>query len=347
MNTNSNTDPLSLDFICKLIPFGFSGDRNELGQFLANCNSANELASQNQKLPLLYFILSRISGTAKEQLTTQSFESWEILRQKLKDLYKERKHYVQLIEELNNCRQNSNESVDDFFQRLEVLYHRTISSAQQSYRNDAELPGKTQTIRELTLNRFIYHSKPEISQMLRYKGFNCIKEAHNAALCEERILNMLKTNKSNQYCKICRNNSHSTNNCCKNYPQSNGNYRVHVNNSNKSNNHNFNHTFNQPSSNSQHNNIKQCKYCKKYGHTIDECRKLQYKNSYNVFNKNKNPNDIQNKNFNRVSNQNQIPNEVSNIRSVTNNQLSLNSHAPLAEKTPLEESIKMLQVFEN
>lgn len=70
-----NLTTFSIDFICKLIPKEFSGNRFELGQFLANCNNAWSLAVPEQKTPLLYFILSKISGRAKEQLAQQPFQS--------------------------------------------------------------------------------------------------------------------------------------------------------------------------------------------------------------------------------------------------------------------------------
>lgn len=111
-STSNVTPPaFSLDFLCKLIPTGFDGNRYELGQFIANSNNANHLCSESRKLSLLYFILAKIIGRAKEQLNTeQEINSWDDLKNKLRNIYQDRKHYVQLMEELNNCRQNHNES---------------------------------------------------------------------------------------------------------------------------------------------------------------------------------------------------------------------------------------------
>ncbi|KAK0070967.1 hypothetical protein PV326_001853, partial [Microctonus aethiopoides] len=95
-------------------------------------------------------------------------------------------------QELNNCKQNYNENVSDFFQRIEILNSRALSAAQQYTKNASDLPGKIQTINEITLNRFIYHSTPNISQMLRWKDFDNLNSAYTAALTEERALNINK-----------------------------------------------------------------------------------------------------------------------------------------------------------
>ena len=79
----SNDSPqmeLPIEFLTDLIPKEFSGDRFELGQFIANCNNADSLATDRQKIPLLYFILSKISGHAKEQFAFQRFNTWSELK---------------------------------------------------------------------------------------------------------------------------------------------------------------------------------------------------------------------------------------------------------------------------
>lgn len=269
--TSSVITSYKLEFLCSLIPDRFDGNRYELGQFLANCNNANELATNEQKTPLFYFILSKISGKAKDQLAQQTFKNWSELKEKLKILYQDKKHYVQIMEELNNCKQHSNESVSDFFQRLEILNSRALSAAQQHTKNVIDLPGKIQTINELTLNRFIHHSSPNISQMLRWKDLENLNSAYTAALTEERALNI-----NRKFCKICRKNNHDTSQCTLknkipqkpiNTIQNSQSYSV-----NKS---------------SQFQN-KFCNYCKKPGHLINECRKREYNNSRKI--KSQNPN---------------------------------------------------------
>lgn len=254
-STSSHTLPsFSIEFLCKLIPQEFSGNRFDLGQFLANCNNAHQLASEVQKLPLLYFILSRITGRAKEQLAQQQFTNWDELKNKLKILYQDKKHYCQIMEELNNCFQKPNENINDFFQRLEILNSRALSAAQQYTNIPSHLPGKIQTINEITLNRFIYHSHSAISQMLRWKDFDNLNSAYSAALAEEKALNIQKTSKI-KFCKICKRNNHDTFQC-----RSKPSVHKNVN-------------INTP------NQTKFCNYCKKNGHLIQDCRKREFVNN--------------------------------------------------------------------
>lgn len=324
-NTNvtgvSSTDPndtctFSIDFLCKLIPHDFNGNRYEVGQFIANCNNANELASTAQKIPLLYYILAKISGRAKEQLACQTFANWDSLKEKLKDLYQDKKHYAQIMEELNNCKQNYNESVHDFFQRLEILNARALSAVKLNTQDQSLIKGKIQAIEEITLNRFIFHSLPEMSQMLRWKDFNNLNSAFTAAISEERALNMNNNfrKRNLKFCKNCKLNNHNTSDCRSQYRNSNSHKSINIlKNDNLGNNQNKGYN-------------KSCKYCKKLGHVIEECRKLQFKNKL------------------KEQQGNQITNPKLNLQTKS---VHLNSqHSPVIN-TPLEDQISQLRVFEN
>lgn len=259
-STPTTTIKFSMDFLCKLIPREFTGNRYEIGQFLADCNNANDLACGEQKIPLLYFILAKISGRAKEQLAQQQFTDWASLKCKLKDLYQDKKHYSQVMEELNNCKQYPRESVNDFFQRIEMLNSRALSAVKLHTQDLAVLQGKIQTINEISLNRFIFHSLPGISQMLRWKDFKDLNSAFTAAVAEERALNIHHPSKS-KFCSNCKRNNHSTFEC--RFKNTNFQQKKSI------------HLLKNETSNS--NVPKSCKYCKKPGHSISECRKLKYK----------------------------------------------------------------------
>lgn len=247
MATPSTTNPTpinySLEFLCSLISCQFTGNRYELGEFLANCNNANNLATAEQRLPLLYFILSQIKGKTKEQLARVNFRNWEELKEQLKVLFQDKKHYYQLVEELSNIRQFSNETITDYYNKLENLNSRIISSIQQFTINAAEIPGKIKFVNDITLNRFIFHSKPEISQMLRWKEFSNLTSAHTAAVNEEQALKIHSKFNTPFYSK----QPTSTNTPIRNFD-------IH----------------------------KTCTYCKNAGHTINECRKRAFNNERKV-----------------------------------------------------------------
>lgn len=244
---------LSLDFLTKLMPENFDGDRYRLRSFIKQVDAVFELARPHQVQPLLLFVKSKIIGRAREQIDIHcNLTSWEEISNLLIQLYQDKRSLDQLLEQLNTIKQFHNENVSSFYQRLEELSSRILGIIHATEENPERLRGRQYMIRDMTLNRFTYHTHPQISQMLRYREFNNINSALTAALAEEKALHHYNTN-------------HSPN---KNKPN---NFIA---------NKNFNHTnknihFTQPPN---HTSIKKCNYCKNLGHTIDECRKRKYNN---------------------------------------------------------------------
>lgn len=262
---SSNSDQqtnFKLSFLCSLVPKSFDGNRLELHEFLSNCNNANKFADESQKEPLLAFIISRLTGNAKAQLRDKVVDSWEDLQQTLIQLYSDKKHYTQLMEELNTIKQFRNESVVSFYNRIENLTTRILNSL--SGKTTAERQGRTETISELALQRFIYHSLPEISRFLRGRDFALISTALTSAMEEERALQMHVKDKfytqparNTKFCSICKKTNHTTNQCFKNKPRV-----IHQVNTSR------HHTDN-------HKTPFYCEYCKKPYHTIEKCFKKQ------------------------------------------------------------------------
>lgn len=59
---------LTLDFLVKLIPNNFDGDRYKVTSFIKQVDSVFELAWDDQHVPLLLYVKSRITGKAREQV---------------------------------------------------------------------------------------------------------------------------------------------------------------------------------------------------------------------------------------------------------------------------------------
>lgn len=201
------------------------------------------------------------------------------------------------MEELSKCKENSNESITNFFQRLETIQSNLLSSINGDGQSQAEISGKRSTVREMTLNRYIYHSNPQISQMLRWKDFTDLNSAFSAAVAEERVINSQKS--QTLFCHICKRRNHDTSQC-----------RARVNSQTQR--ENFSSFNNQID--------KTCKYCKNKGHTIEECRKLKFRN--------------------------QLQHNPKSTPFPTPNKQHLNSRRPPVTNTPLEDRIANLAVFE-
>ena len=133
-----------------------------------------------------------------------NFDNWDDVKTKLIELYQDKKHHSQLIQELTNCKRGSDESITEFYERLENLSCQIISSLKVDIKDKKSLSIKIEFVNEITLGRFIFHSNPKISQMLRWKNFDNLNSAYSAAIAEEKILKMTKDNKYCNHCH-CRN----------------------------------------------------------------------------------------------------------------------------------------------
>lgn len=208
--------PLSLLF--KFIK-PFNGDRKELTTFIQNCNSAFKLAQPNQNLHLFLFVASQLSSSVVNEINLEEIRNWKDLKDKLKNYYSRVKDLTQLHEELETIKQNFNESVTDFFKRLETLKNECITAETNDCEEKNELFGLKKSIQRTALRRFILHCRPEISQMLRARDIKTLNEAFSMALQEEKILSYTKSqNKSSptQFCSFCKRNNHTTQNCRQN-----------------------------------------------------------------------------------------------------------------------------------
>jgi hypothetical protein len=243
--TSSGPEQLPFSFLCKFIK-PFSGNRDELQGFISDCNRAFSLTTADQAPILLSFIISQISGKAKTACLNHDFQDWDELKSFLKEHFQDAKHHSQLLFELFSISQNSNESITNFIERLETSIKHAKSSVAQNNKNPDHLSGKIAMIDEFALTRLIYFSVPTISSLLRLRGPVTLNEAISYAISEEKAQKLGQTN----------------------FKNSNG----------------FNHATRKPcipkkeSFNVDKKTNIFCKYCKKSGHVISECRTLKHKN---------------------------------------------------------------------
>lgn len=124
--------------------------------------------------------------------------------------------------------QEIHENVSQFYQRLEDLHSKVLGTMHSTESNQEVLNGRLLMVNGITLNRFVHHTHPQISQMLRYREFKNINSAFTAAIAEEKALRLTYNEKSHQ-CRICDRTNHTTNNCYRN--KANPSIRSHSNSS--------------------------------------------------------------------------------------------------------------------
>ena len=146
------------------------------------------------------------------------------------------------MEELSTSRQSVDEAINAYHERIEALQNSLINLC--SLAESSECSGRIATVKEIALQRFVLYSIPSISSALRRSKPNSLTEALNEATLEEKYLSL--------QCDFS-----STSLASDSYPSLHTPPNSH---------HNVPPTFS---------NFKQCKYCKKFGHVIEECQKRQ------------------------------------------------------------------------
>lgn len=257
----NQTPKHSFSDIRAIIPDTFSGDRREFYEFLQNCENAYRLCTGDQKQLILVYIVSRLKGSARAQIQEKEFNTWDELKTVLTDAFSDKRDLTQLMEDLHSTRQGKSESVHSFFTKLEQIQTRILNAISLKHSGDAYLQGRLNSVRDMSLQRFILHSNEEISMALRRSKPRTLADALSEALLEEKYLQARKSFSQNHLktCNHCKKTGHLYKDC-----------RLRIR---QTSDHNI--SFNKGDTSSTNKN---CNYCKKSGHLISECRKRQYNN---------------------------------------------------------------------
>lgn len=285
-----DTCRIPLAFLSQMVT-PFNGDPKDLPTFLQNANNALEICAMNQKLPLTLLIFSKVGSDVRTKINMSSISTFTELRTKLKLIYQPSESYSYLMEQLETMKQKPNESVKEYYVRLDNITTKCLTATEQQT-TDRNFTAEVRVINRIALRRFTHHSIPEISQTLRHREFSSINEAMSLAceeeaylLAEARIKRMTinPSSSTRRFCNECRVDTHNTRDCrtvrSRNMPStSNNNYNNPSNyqrnySSNNQNNYSNNHNPNRSSM--------QCNYCHYRGHTEDTCRRKNQRNQMN------------------------------------------------------------------
>ncbi|XP_073956534.1 uncharacterized protein [Choristoneura fumiferana] len=208
-----STEQTPIQVLCSFVNV-YKGDRETLPAFLTNCQNALDLASENQKVVLLKFIISKLEGKAQIACSNKIFEKFEDLKSFLKQNFGETKHYNHLLLDLQACKQQVNETVAQYALRVETCLTQLQSEIHNSGSYKKEIPGRIAMTEDLALYTFSLGLKPNISNMVRCKSPKNLNSAINIAIEEEKIQNLsFRSGKHVKFCKICRREGHLEANC--------------------------------------------------------------------------------------------------------------------------------------
>lgn len=121
------------------------------------------------------------------------------------------------MEELNTLRQNRDEKVVQFYNRVQSLLTRILNTF--SCMKPVERKYRSEMIRDIALNRFVLHTREEISHILRLRNPENLSDALDFAQSEERILIERKNtflsyrNQNITKCSNCKKTGHTYREC--------------------------------------------------------------------------------------------------------------------------------------
>lgn len=235
-SSTESGEKLELSILFKFIK-PFNGNRESLNPFIANCQNAYLLATKGQKPILFKYILSQLEGKAEATCSIKDFESFEQFIEFMKNYFGERKHYAHLLSELQDCRQNLSESVNQFALRIETCLAKLLTEVNISVstkKKKSELAGRVAAMEDLALHTFLVGLNPRLAQIVRCRDPESLNAAISFAVAEEKILYSFQrrapTNTTNErprpsqfrpnesrpmICRYCKNIGHSIENCRK------------------------------------------------------------------------------------------------------------------------------------
>lgn len=248
---DESKEQIPLNVILKFIK-PFDGTREKLNPFINNCDNAVSLASSLQENIVFKYIISQLDGKAEVACSIKEFDSWPQLREFLQNQFGERKHYAHLLTDLQDCRQGTQENVSQFSLKVETCLSKLLTEISITNHKKSELSGRVAAMEELALHTFTMGLNPRIANIIRCRDPKNLNEAINYAISEEKIQqytfkqNMISNHKS----QFRRSDT--------NKPS----FKTHNLNNNHS---------NQPKPSSSSSELF-CRYCKRNGHSLENCR---------------------------------------------------------------------------
>lgn len=264
---------LEINTLLQLIPTFDTNDHTQVYRFVRSCDAAFQLASEDKSKILLVYALNKISGVGASDVHSRQYSNWEDLKIYLIDRFSQVKTIAHLNLELQSMFQKPNESITDYFHRVDLCRSKIIEKLNIEI-NDKSLVGRILTTEETALNVFINGLSSDIGIMLRTKCFDSLTEAGRFAQQEGKIRDM--NNARQSLFKSVLSSPRTPQNAIPRPPQ-----RSFINNSIRYPTQYQNKPNNSPNINTNTNypNSKFCNYCKNPGHIIAECRKRTYNNN--------------------------------------------------------------------
>lgn len=266
----------------------FDGSKTKLFEFVDNCDKANSIIKPEQKAILFAIIETKLTENARALIRNRTFVDWPALKAYLLDAYSEKRPVGQWQLELNSCKQGLRENVMSYAAKIENCYIKLINSLDENLTREAR-EACVNLLKSQALHVFVTGLNRDLALIVKSQRPGTLEDAIAIALAEEQEeksrLEISKyqivNNSSVKHCTFCNKTGHTSFNC---YFHNSG-IRNHsssiIKREQNVRHYNTSPPSSQQSSNNQGRsyNVILCNYCKKPGHTIDQCRKREQNNN--------------------------------------------------------------------
>lgn len=234
-----------LNSLRHLVP-EYNGDQATLSDFISACNFISEQIEEADPAVtqgFLFVVKNKLVDKAKQFISSRNINDWPSIRQLLIGHFGDCRDTESLLRDLTACIQKHSETPRTFVQRIENLLTklRNTISLDETLTNPIRATLNNSHER-IALKTLLAGLSDPIGSIIRSQRPASIDEAIQLIIEEENIY-YLKNKNSPQISKQSQ----------KIVPRANF-------------------------SNDQRRDYKSCNYCKKIGHTINECRKRQFNN---------------------------------------------------------------------
>jgi len=261
---------LSFETAINMIPIFDGENPQKIYSFLNACEFVIKNMEESMQTIMLEAIQTKLVGNAFMVTQHKDISTWETLRKTLEESYCATRTPGYLLLELSTTRYRHGETIQQYTSRVEKLLHE-LCNVSVNGKSTTEAKTINNFIKETALTIFIEGLPNSIRGIVKSRNLPNIEEAIKQSLEEEKmylsnkdaqrlIQNKQSTSSISKYCKNCHKNNHNTNECkySKRNVDTGQRSRPMKESDYKSN---------------QETKQRNCVYCKKSGHVVDECYK--------------------------------------------------------------------------
>lgn len=261
----------------------FKGDSESLQQFIQCCELIVKELKDTEIPKFLGLMNSLLVDKASDVIKFNTFDSWDALKQELETRFSCPKSVSQLQSELLQIKQTSNESIQDYVNKIEIILSQLNGACIKA---EGDVAGKIlqKFNSNLALKSFengIFNESVRI--IVKSSNLESFRDAVKKAIEEEVLIPSLNTKSNvvpgnskfiNNKCQLCGIVGHTANICRKfqSIPNSQNPICSDQYMNQKTTNSFQNKTF-------KNSNNLVCAYCKRFGHHISNCFKRNAKSS--------------------------------------------------------------------